>query len=228
MRSWLNARKRPFRPPVFAPLLIWPDAFLQAAARKAGGGERAEERPLALISAGRPFALRQESVQSLAVRGERGGGAKGAESGCKAITANGPCGWRGICSARECPRAPEAALLAPAGRLRTGAQAADRQRGAASETGANTKGVKKAFAPVPPGHDAMDSGAKNSRFRWACARPARTVLFGAGLRTGARSLPTRRPGPGAGPAGRARGPRCGPPFRRCWRGAGRGRGWAGR
>lgn len=227
MRSWLNARKRPFRPPVFAPLLIWPDAFLQAAARKAGGGERAEERRLALISAGRPFALRQESVQSLAVRGERG--ERGERGGIRLQGDNRKWALRlARHLQRECPRAPEAALLAPAGRLRTGAQAADRQRGAASETGANTKGVKKAFAPVPPGHDAMDSGAKNSRFRWTCARPARTVLFGAGLRTGARSLPTRRPGPGAGPAGRARGPRCGPPFRRCWRGAGRGRGRAGR
>lgn len=222
MRSWRNARKRPFRPPVFAPLLIWPDAFLQAAARKAGGGERAEERRLALISAGRPFALRQESVQSLAVRGERG-----ERGGIRLQGDNRKWALR-LARHLQCPRAPEAALLAPAGRLRTGAQAADRQRGAASETGANTKGVKKAFAPVPPGHDAMDSGAKNSRFRWTCARPARTVLFGAGLRTGARSLPTRRPGPGAGPAGRARGPRCGPPFRRCWRGAGRGRGRAGR
>ena len=222
MRSWRNARKRPFRPPVFAPLLIWPDAFLQAAARKAGGGERAEERRLALISAGRPFALRQESVQSLAVRGERGEG-----GGIRLQGDNRKWALR-LARHLQRPRVPEAALLAPAGRLRTGAQAADRQRGAASETGANTKGVKKAFAPVPPGHDAMDSGAKNSRFRWACARPARTVLFGAGLRTGARSLPTRRPGPGAGPAGRARGPRCGPPFRRCWRGAGRGRGRAGR
>lgn len=222
MRSWRNARKRPFRPPVFAPLLIWPDAFLQAAARKAGGGERAEERRLALISAGRPFALRQESVQSLAVRGERGEG-----GGIRLQGDNRKWALR-LARHLQCPRAPETALLAPAGRLRTGAQAADRQRGAASETGANTKGVKKAFAPVPPGYDAMDSGAKNSRFRWTCARPARTVLFGAGLRTGARSLPTRQPGPGAGPAGRARGPRCGPPFRRCWRGAGRGRGRAGR
>ena len=221
MRSWRNARKRPFCPPVFAPLLIWPDAFRQAAARKAGGGERAEERRLVLISAGRPFALRQESVQSLAVRGERGGGAKGAESGCKAITANGPCGWRGIGSARG--RAFGARRQIADRRSGGGSPA-----GAASETGANTKGLEKAFAPVPLGHNAMDSGAKNSRFRWACARPARTVLFGAGLRTGARSLPTRRPGPGAGPAGRARGPRCGPPFRRCWRGAGRGRGRAGR
>ena len=228
MRSWRNARKRPFRPPVFAPLLIWPDAFLQAAARKAGGGERAEERRLALISAGRPFALRQESVQSLAVRGERGERGEGGERGGIRLQGDNRKWALRLARHWQRPRVPEAALLAPAGRLRTGAQAADRQRGAASETGANAKGVKKAFAPVPPGHDAMDSGAKNSRFRWTCARPARTVLFGAGLRTGARSLPTRRPGPGAGPAGRARGPRCGPPFRRCWRGAGRGRGRAGR
>ena len=226
MRSWRNARKRPFRPPVFAPLLIWPDAFLQAAARKAGGGERAEERRLALISAGRPFALRQESVQSLAVRGERGEG-----GGIRLQGDNRKWAFLRLAMHLQRPRVPESARGRAFGARR---QIADRRSGggspagAASETGANTKGFEKAFAPVPLGHNAMDSGAKNSRFRWACARPARTVLFGAGLRTGARSLPTRRPGPGAGPAGRARGPRCGPPFRRCWRGAGRGRGRAGR
>lgn len=222
MRSWRNARKRPFCPPVFAPLLIWPDAFRQAAARKAGGGERAEERRLVLISAGRPFALRQESVQGLNGRGE------GAESGCKAITANGPCGWRGICSARECPRAPEAALLAPAGRLRTGAQAADRQRGLHQKQERIQRGSKRLLRPF---HQDMTLWIRERKIT-ASAGPApglpEPFFWGPGCAQALRSLPTRRPGPEAGPAGRARGPRCGPPFRRCWRGAGRGRGWAGR
>ena len=75
-------------------------------------------------------------------------GVKGAESGCKAITANGPsCGWRCICSARECPRAPEAALLAPAGRLRTGAQAADRQRGLHQKQERIQRGSKRLLRP---------------------------------------------------------------------------------
>ena len=181
MRSWRNARKRPFCPPVFAPLLIWPDAFRQAAARKAGGGERAEERRLALIGAGRPFALRQESVQSLAARGERGEG-----GGIRLQGDNRKWALR-LARHWQRPRAPKIARGRAFGARR---QIADRRSGggspagAASETGANTKGVKKAFAPLPLGHNAMDSGAKNSRFRWACARPARTVLLGAGLRTG--------------------------------------------
>ena len=183
MRSWRNARKRPFRPPVFAPLLIWPDAFRQAAARKAGGGERAEERRLVLISAGRPFALRQESVQSLAARGERGEG-----GGIRLQGDNRKWALR-LARHWQRPRAPK---IAQGRAVCTRRQIADRRSGggspagAASETGANTKGGEKAFAPVPPGHDAMDSGARNNRFRWACARPARTVLLGAGLRTGAQ------------------------------------------
>ena len=152
-------------------------------ARKAGGGERAEERRLALIGAGRPFALRQESVQGLNERGE--GGERG---GIRLRGDNRKWALR-LARHLQCPRVPESARGRAFGARR---QIADRRSGggspagAASETGANPKGVKKASAPVSPGHDAMDSGAKNNRFRWACARPARTVLLGAGLRTGAQ------------------------------------------
>ena len=228
MRSWRNVRKRSFCPPVFAPLFDMAGCFSPGC--RAQGGRWRKGRGKTACADQRRAALRFAPRVCSEPGCEGRKGRRGERGGIRLQGDNRKWALR-LARHLQCPRVPESARGRAFGARR---QIADRRSGggspagAASETGANTKGVKKAFAPLPLGHNAMDSGAKNSRFRWACARPARTVLFGAGLRTGARSLPTRRPGPGAGPAGRARGPRCGPPFRRCWQGAGRGRGWAGR
>lgn len=180
MRSWRNARKRPFRPPVFAPLFDMAGCFSPGC--RAQGGRWRKGRGKTACADRRRAALRfaPRVCSRFEWEGRRGG-----------IRLQGDNRKRALRLARHLqrPRAPKIARGRAFGARR---QIADRRSGggspagAASETGANTKGGEKAFAPVPPGHDAMDSGARNNRFRWACARPARTVLLGAGLRTGAQ------------------------------------------
>lgn len=222
MRSWRNARKRPFCPPVFAPLFDMAGCFSPGC--RAQGGRWRKGRGKTACADQRRAALRFAPR----VCSEPGcEGRKGQRGGIRLQGDNRKWALR-LARHLQRPRAPKAALLAPAGRLRTGAQAADRQRGLHQKQERIQRGPKRLLRPF---HQDMTLWIRERKIA-ASAGPApglpEPFFWGPGCAQALKSLPTRWPGPGAGPAGRARGPRCGPPFRRCWRGAGRGRGWAGR